>query len=104
FRRAHLSRCRTGGRHLRHPGQDLHFLLLRTLPCRPAGPWPHREAPAVADQHLRERPRQSERVMEGAGTMFKTKTILATLALVAGLAFGAAPQAAEGGAHIEKQS
>ncbi|MHA6691165.1 cytochrome c1 [Devosia sp. A449] len=36
--------------------------------------------------------------------MFKTKTILATLALVAGLAFGAAPQAAEGGAHIEKQS
>ncbi|MET3924439.1 cytochrome c1 [Devosia sp. 2618] len=36
--------------------------------------------------------------------MFKTKTILAALALLAGLSFGATAQAAEGGAHVEKQS
>ena len=36
--------------------------------------------------------------------MFNTKTILATAALIVGLSFGGAAQAAEGGAHIEKQS
>lgn len=42
--------------------------------------------------------------MEGAGTMFKTKTILAAFAIVAGLAGFSTAQAAEGGAHVEKQS
>src|SRR5215217_5892340 len=36
--------------------------------------------------------------------MLNTKTILASMALVAGLAFGSSAQAAEGGVAIEKQN
>src|SRR5690606_30176309 len=73
----------------------------------PAGAVADRSRQAAADQHLRERSRQGQRLMGNrTGTMLKTKSILAALILTATLATGAAMAQDDGHStpQIEKQN